>query len=114
MAKIYRDFPYSINAGASKSVDINTKSVQFGDGYEQTFSFGINNKNISWQCSKTAIESEITEIEDFILSHNNTEPFYMIFRGQKKLYRVVGSIQLNQDSGDMWTISFSVKQDFNV
>ena len=114
MTKVYREFPYPINAGASKSIDLATKSVRFGDGYEQTFSFGINNTSVSWSCSKTDLEVVIIEIEDFILSHRNIEPFYMTFRGQKKLYKVVGSIQVNQDSGDLWTISFNVKQAFDV
>ena len=114
MAKVYKNFPYPINAGASKTVDINTKTVSFGDGYEQTFSFGINNASISWQCSKTAEEHIITEIEDFILSHKNVEPFYMTLRGKKRLYKVVGSLQFNQDSGNLWTISFNVKQSFDL
>ena len=114
MAKIYKNFPYPINAGASKTVDINTKTVSFGDGYEQTFSFGINNTSISWQCSKTDTETVINEIEAFILSHKNVDPFYMTIRGQKKLYKVVGGLQSTQDSGDMWTISFNVKQSFDL
>lgn len=114
MAKVYKTFPYSINAGASKTVDLNTKSIKFGDGYEQTFSFGINNISESWACSKTDNITVINEIEDFILSHKNIEPFYMVFNGRKKLYKVVGSIQSNQDSGEIWTISFNVKQAFNL
>lgn len=114
MAKVYRTFPYCVNAGSSKSVDINTKSVQFGDGYEQTFSFGINNTSTSWQCSKTDSETVINEIEAFILSHNNVDPFYMTMRGKKSLYKVVGSLQINQDDGDIWTISFNIKQAYDI
>lgn len=114
MAKIYRDFPYPINAGASKTTEINTKGVKFGDGYEQTFSFGINNTSISWSCSKSDTETVINEIETFIISHKNVDPFYMTIRGVKKLYKVVGSIQTNQDSGDLFTITFNVKQSFDL
>lgn len=114
MAKVYRDFPYPINAGASKSVAINTKSIQFGDGYEQTFSFGINNTSTSWQCSKTDKETVINEIEAFILSHKNVDPFYMTIRGKRSLYKAIGSLQSSQDSGDMWTITFNVKQSYNI
>ena len=114
MAKVYKEFPYCINAGASKTVDINTKSVRFGDGYEQTFSFGINNTSISWSCSKTDTETVINEIEDFIISHKNVEPFYMTIRGKKNLYKCVGSLQSNQEEGKYWTISFNVKQSFDL
>lgn len=114
MAKTYRSFPYPINAGSSKTVDINTKTVGFGNGYSQTFSFGINNTSSSWSCSKTDTETVINEIENFILDHKNIDPFYMTFRGKTSLYKVVGSIQISQDSGDLWTISFNVKQDFNL
>ena len=114
MDKVYRDFPYTINAGASKTVDIQTKSVRFGDGYEQTFSFGINNTSLSWSCSKSDTEAVIIEIEEFIVSHKNVDPFYMTIRGIKKLYKVVGSLQINQDSGDLFTISFNIKQAFDL
>ena len=114
MAKTYRSFPYIVNAGASKTVDINTKTVSFGDGYEQTFRFGINNTSESWQCSKTDKEAVINEIETNILSHKNVTPFYMTLRGKTKLYKVVGGLQINQDSGDLWTISFNVKQSYNL
>ena len=114
MAKTYRTFPYPINAGASKTTEINTKSVKFGDGYEQVFSFGINNTSTSWSCSKTDSETVINEIEDFILSHNNVDPFYMTLRGKKGLYKVVGNIQSSQDSGDLWTISFNIKQAYDI
>lgn len=114
MAKTYRTFPYIINAGASKTIEINTKSVKFGDGYQQDFSFGINNSSESWSCSKTDSETVINEIEDFILSHNNVDPFYMTLRGKKGLYKVVGSIQSNHDSGDLWTISFNIKKAYDV
>lgn len=114
MAKTYRTFPYVVNAGASKSIEIDTKSVKFGDGYEQTFSFGINNTSISWSCSKTDSETVINEIEDFILSHKNVDPFYMTMRGKTGLYKVVGGIQSSQDSGDLWTISFNIKQAYDI
>lgn len=114
MADNYRTFPYPINAGASKSIEVNTRSVKFGDGYEQLYSFGINNTSTSWSCSKTDSEVIINEIEDFILSHNNVDPFYMTLRGKTSLYKVVGSIQSNQDSGDLWTISFNIKQAFDL
>lgn len=114
MATIRKEFPYCVNAGASKTREIKTKNIQFGDGYESIFSVGINNTSVAWSCSKTATKSVIDEIEAFIVSHKNIDPFYMTFSGQRGLYRTVGSIQLNQDSGEYWTISFNVKQAFNL
>lgn len=110
----YKEFPYPINAGASKTIEINTKNLKFGDGYEQIFSFGINNTSVSWSCSKTDTESVVNEIENFIVEHKNVDPFYMTIRGNKKLYKAVGSLQTNQESGDLWTISFNVKQAFDL
>lgn len=114
MATNYKEFPYPINAGASKTIEINTKNLKFGDGYEQILSIGINNTSVSWSCSKTDTEKVINKIEEFIISHKNVDPFYMTIRGIKKLYKVTGSIQTNQESGNLWTISFNIKQAFDL
>ena len=114
MATIRKEFPYCINAGASKSTDIKTKNVQFGDGYESVFSVGINNTSASWSCSKTDTKQVIDAIESFLVNHKNVDPFYMTFSGKKGLYRAVGGLQISHDEGIYWTISFNVKQAFNL
>ena len=107
-----RDFTWCINAGASKSTSLKTNVVQFGDGYEQVSSFGINNAHMSWQCSKTAKKPEIDAIERFLLEHKGVTPFYMNIIGDKKTYRTDGDISTSHDGADIWTISFTVKQVF--
>ena len=44
-------FPdYNPVFSASKTDITNTRTVQFGDGYQQRFTFGINQKAKQWTC----------------------------------------------------------------
>ena len=110
--KIIKEFPYCIGVGSSKSIDIRTHGVKFGDGYETTFSFGINNASKSWSCTKTDTKAVIDIIEAFIIEHKNVDPFYMTIAGKRDLYKAEGGISVSQESGSLWNISFTVKQSF--
>ena len=107
-----KTFAWCINAGAAQDTEIVTNTVKFGDGYEQVSSIGINNARMSWQCSRTAIVSEINAIYDFLIEHKGVTPFIMTIAGETKTYRTIGNISKSQLSGSIWQISFNVKQAF--
>lgn len=107
-----KTFTWDVNAGATRTTTPKTNNVQFGDGYEQVSSFGINNNILSWQVAKTGRLAEIQAIYDFLIEHKGVTPFYLTIRGETKAYRTVGSIDEPHLGADVWQISFNLKQAF--
>ena len=112
MAKVYKNFPYPINAGASKTVDINTKTVSFGDGYEQNVSVGINNKSGVWQFSKNGKEALIREIKAFFDDHKGADCFLWNSPLDGEVRVKAGEYQLVSLGAGMWQISTTFTQVF--
>ena len=107
-----KTFTWCVDAGASRTTELKTNVVSFGDGYEQVSSFGINNARVSWSVTKTAYKAEIDAIYDFLIEHKGVMPFYVTIAGQTKSYRTDGSIGTPHQSGDVWQLSFNLKQVF--
>lgn len=107
-----RTFTWCVDAGASRTTELKTNVTQFGDGYEQVSSFGINNARESWSVTKTAYKAEIDAIYDFLIEHKGVTPFYVEIAGETKTYRTDGSIGTPHQSADVWQTSFNLKQVF--
>lgn len=107
-----RTFDWCVDAGATRTTALKTNTVQFGDGYEQVSSFGINNNVVSWQVTKTGRLAEIDAIYQFLIEHGGVTPFYLTLRGETKTYRTVGEIGEPHLGADVWQISFNLKQVF--
>ena len=107
-----RTFTWCVNAGATQDTELKTNAVQFGDGYEQVSSFGINNARAGWQVAKTDKFAEVEAIYQFLIDHGGVTPFYLVINGVTKTYRTDGSISKNHIGADVWQISFNIKQVF--
>ncbi|OLF40782.1 phage tail protein [Psychrobacter sp. Rd 27.2] len=107
-----RTFDWCVDAGATRTTALKTNTVQFGDGYDQVSSFGINNVRETWQVAKTAYKAEIDAIYDFLIEHKGVTPFYVTIAGDTKTYRTDGAISAPHQSGNVWQISFNLKQAF--
>lgn len=107
-----RTFDWCVDAGASRTTELKTNAVQFGDGYEQVSSFGINNARVSWSVTKTAHKAEVDAIYDFLIEHKGVTPFCVDIAGQTKTYRTEGNINKAHVGGNVWQISFNLKQVF--
>ena len=60
-------FPdYNPVFSASKTDITNTRTVQFGDGYQQRFTYGINQKAKQWSLTFNVDDEDATEIETFL------------------------------------------------
>lgn len=107
-----RTFTWCVNVGATQETELKTNAVQFGDGYEQVSSVGINNVRESWQHSKTGYKNEVDAVYLFLKEHQGVTPFLMTIAGETKTYRTVGAINRAHVGGDAWRVSFTVKQVF--
>lgn len=76
MAGNLKTFNFKMNMGASASVKHSVNHTQFGDGYAQRVSFGINNKRKDWTGSKTGdYRTVILPIMQFLDEHAGIIPF---------------------------------------
>lgn len=51
---------------ASKKSEPNVRSVQFGDGYQQRLTFGLNQNPKEWSLTFDVTDTEANEIETFL------------------------------------------------
>ncbi|MDO4896317.1 MAG: phage tail protein [Moraxella sp.] len=109
-----KNFNWDISQDSTETTAINKTTTQFGDGYEQAVSFGINNARKSWQCSKTDKKAVIDEIYHFLIDTKGVEPFtFKPLADEPNIkVRTDGEITRQKQGGDAWQISFNLKQVF--
>lgn len=107
----YETLDINLDMGIKSNSNMSTKSVRFGDGYKQLYSFGINNKSLNWSGSKTGDYLTIIKpIEDFLENHKGVIPFYWLDpTGKTKLY-TCESWTASQNKGNIWNISLDFEQ----
>lgn len=100
--------------GNTQAVEFNKLSSDFGDGYSQQISVGINSKHSTWQFKRTAEKNVIIEIKNFLDDHKTTNsflwdsPFDGRVRVRSEPYSLVNL------GGNAWSISTTFIQSFGV
>lgn len=109
-----KTFRWDISQDSTETTVISKTTTQFGDGYEQSVSFGINNARKSWQCSKTDTKAVIDEMYRFLIGTKGVEAFnFQPIKSEPAIkVRLDGDVTRNQEGGDAWKISFALKQVF--
>ena len=109
-----KTFTWCVSIDSSETTAQTVNRVQFGDGYEQVSSFGINNTRKTWQCSKQDYKTIVDDIYNFLGSTQAVEPFYFqpIKTEQGFTVRLVGEISRQKIGGNVWKISFNLEQAF--
>lgn len=109
-----KTFTWCVSIDSSESTSQTINKVQFGDGYEQVSSLGINNTRKNWSCSKIAKKAEIDEIYQFLISTQSVEPFYFqpIKTEPALIVRLDGDVNRHTHGAGVWQISFNLKQAF--
>ena len=107
-----KTFTWCVDAGATRATEPKTNVTQFGDGYKQVSSIGINNTEVSWSVAKTGKLAEIEAIHKCLTDHKGVTPFYLNIRGATKTYRTVGGFGETHLGADVWQISFNIEQAF--
>lgn len=109
-----KTFTWDISTDSSETTALNTTITAFNDGYEQAVSFGINNSRKSWQCSKTDKKAVIDEIYRFLIDTKGVKPFNFTPLADEPSIKVRldGEISRQNQGGDVWQISFGLRQVF--
>lgn len=108
-----KTFTWAMNMGASATVRHNVTKTQFGDGYAQRVSHGINNKRTDWSGSKTGdFDTIIKPIQAFLDEHKGVMPFLWTDpHGNTNKY-TCQDYEISQRKGNFWQISLKFEQVF--
>ena len=109
-----KTFTWCVSIDSSETTTQTVNRVQFGDGYEQVSSFGINNTRKAWSCSKIAKKAEIDAIYQFLISTQSVEPFYFqpAATAPNLIVRLDGDVSRSTLGAGVWQISFNLRQAF--
>lgn len=106
-------FAWDANLEAnSGSHRFNVLSSSFGDGYEQNISVGINNRKGSWPFTKTAQESVILEIKNFLDDHKAADSFLWNSPLDGQIRVKSGEYQIEYRGSGLYRISTTFTQVF--
>lgn len=106
-------FKWKIEKGAEGDVAQRVRTQQFGDGYGQSVSDGINNEQQSWPISHTGSAARIKEIIDFLRRHKGAKAFlWTPPLGQLGLYKCNGFKPIHR-GGSAYSLTATFEQTFH-
>ncbi|UNU73282.1 phage tail protein [Moraxella nasovis] len=108
-----KTFGWHMNMGAAASVRQAVTKIQFGDGYAQRVSHGINNKRTDWSGAKTGDwQTVIKPIMDFLDEHGGVKAFLWTNPHGETAKYVCQDYEVSQRKGNFWQISLKFEQTF--
>lgn len=106
-------FTWYARPNASEQITVSTIQAQFGDGYKQVASNGINHAAESWSLSVNGQLTEMANVRTFLKNHVTASFWWTNPWGEKKLYRVKSdSVNPKLINGNFAEISFTFEQAF--
>lgn len=105
------NFPQNLN-GNGQTVRFNTLSSDFGDGYSQSMTVGLNNRKSEYQYAKTDKKALILQIKAFFDEHKGAKPFLWDSPLDGEITVKTGEYTLQYLGADVWTISTTFTQVF--
>lgn len=101
-----------LDMGASLEVNHNISKLQYGDGYVQLATFGINPKRKIWSGTKTGdLAKTIKPIMVFLDSHIGKKFTWLDPLGETSAYICQG-YSAPQRKGNFWQINLKLEQVF--
>ena len=107
-----REFTWCLDAGGSRVTKFVVNAVEFGDGYEQVSSVGINSARENASYSVTDRVGVVNAAYNFLREHAGFTPFILNVGGEMRTYRTTGEIVRAHIKTDRWQVSFNLKQVF--
>lgn len=98
--------------GNSSTQKFNTLTSQFGDGYSQSVSVGINNRRGEWNYQRTGKKAEISAIKAFFDQHKGADSFLWDSPLDGRVRVKSGDYSITALGGEVWRISCTFTQVF--
>lgn len=104
-------FTWCVRTDSSEQLAVSALQSQYGDGYKQIASSGINSAVETWTLAVNGRLSEMALVREFLKSHVITSFWWTNPWGEKKLYRVKSdSITPKFVNGNFVEIAFTFEQ----
>lgn len=108
-----KTFKWKLNMGASASTKHSVTKTQFGDGYTQRVSHGINNKRTDWTGTiRGDLTTAIKPVMAFLDEHNGVVPFLWTNPYGQTYKYICQDYEVRQRKGNFWEISLKFEQTF--
>ena len=106
-------FTWPVRGSSSEDLKVSTNQAQFGDGYKQISSMGINTADETWALTCNGSAGNMRTVRDFLREHVISSFWWVNPWGEEKLYRVKSdSINSKFVNGGFVEISFTFEQAF--
>ncbi|WP_428945308.1 phage tail protein [Pantoea sp. FN060301] len=106
-------FTWGVLVGGAESLNVATLQAQFGDGYKQVASKGLNSAIETWSLSHNGRLPDVTPVRAFLKSHVINSFWWTNPWGEKLLYRVrEDSISTKWVTETFVELSFTFEQAF--
>lgn len=107
-------FTWSPRINSSGDTQPNVLTSQFGNGYSQRLSMGINNLVATWSVSFTGTEAYLQPIQDFFIRHKGAQHFlWTPPLAAQGAFITTGGWQLQPHGAMKFTLTTTFQQVFN-
>lgn len=106
-------FTWGVLVGGNEALNVSTMQAQFGDGYRQIASSGINSAIETWSLSRRDTVANIAAVRTFLKTHVISSFWWTNPWGERHLYRVKNdSIATKWLTESFVELSFTFEQAF--
>lgn len=106
-------FTWPARINSSEQLKVSTNEAQFGDGYKQISSLGLNTAAETWSLTCNGTAENMLPVREFLSNHVISSFWWANGWGEKKLYRVKSdSINSKFVNGGFVEITFTFEQAF--
>ena len=98
--------------GTSGSGEFKMATAQFGDGYSQDASIGLNPERQKWPVSVSGFRAQLQPVVDFVRDHSGSTPFYWTPPFGVQGYYKCKTWNLSPNGGDHWTLQLEFEQTY--
>lgn len=106
-------FTWGVLVGGSEALNVSIMQAQFGDGYKQIASSGINSSIETWSLSRRDTVEKIATVRTFLKAHVISSFWWTNPWGERHLYRVKNdSIATKWITESFVELSFTFEQAF--
>ena len=100
-----KTFKWRVERAVQPSLEFRVITAQFGDGYKQVSSDGINNLDESWSITTPASLREARDIKAFFLEHKGVKSFLWTHRSVSLDYTPALILHMyNNQLNSMWSL----------
>jgi len=101
---------YQPDYSARKKIKPRIQKMQYGDGYEQRYTDGLNTSLEEWSLTFKRPPATITAIDDFLKARNSVEAFHWTTPSGRDAVFVCEEHDIDYQSIGWWVLSCTLRE----